>query len=138
MKLHHLGIAVPSIKAAAPWWRLFCRFQQVSEVVYDPAQEVRVQFFEAVDGFRVELIEPASESSPVSRFIAKQGGGLYHLCFEVEDLDTTVAQWRESGAFPVKKTQSAIAFGGRRIVFLATPQRILVELVESPHSGGTK
>ena len=138
MKLHHLGIAVPSIEAAAPWWQQVCQFRRVSEVVYDPIQEVRVQFFKAVDGFCVELIEPASESSPVSCFLAEQGGGLYHLCFEVKDLDATVAKWRESGAFPVKKPEPAVAFGGQRIVFLVTPQRILVELVESPRLGNMK
>lgn len=134
MRLHHIGIVVPDIKAASPWWEQTCRFHKISDIISDPIQDVRVQFFRADDGFCVELIEPSSESSPVFRFLNKQGGGLYHQCFEVQDLDTILAEWREAGAFLVKKPEPATAFNERRIAFIMTPQRLLVELLEANSS----
>ena len=130
MKLHHLGIVVSDIKTSTRWWERVCQFRQTSEIIHDPIQKVRVQFFEMA-GLCVELIEPASESSPMSAFLAEHGGGLYHLCFEVEDLDAAIEQLRQSGAFPIKTAEPAVAFEGRRIIFLVTDQNILIELVEA-------
>ena len=73
MKLHHIGIVVSNIQKAASWWEAVCKFRQVSEVVHDPIQDVRVQFFKGSDEFCVELIEPVSESSPVFRFLKWPG-----------------------------------------------------------------
>ena len=130
MKLHHIGVVVPDIQAAAPWWSQVAGFRPTSEIVHDPIQKVMVQFFEA-GGTCIELIQPASDASPVTRFLNERGGGLYHLCFEVPNLDQALAKWRESGAFLVTRPEPAVAFGGRRIAFLITPQRVLMELVEA-------
>ena len=131
MKLHHLGIVVSSIEEASVWWEEVAKFEMVSEITLDPIQDVRVQFFESDGEFRIELIEPVSESSPVSRFLEKDGGGLYHQCFEVEDLDGVLEQWRSAGAFIVKGPEAAAALDMRRIAFLITPDRLMVELLES-------
>ena len=38
-----------------------------------------------------ELVEPASEASPVSNFLKKRGG-LHHVCYEIDDLEEGCAR----------------------------------------------
>ncbi len=62
--------------------------------------------------------------------IGSNRGGLYHLCYEVDDLDGQVEHFRRKGCLPLGEPVPAAAFEGCRIVFLLTPERDLVELVE--------
>ena len=129
MKFHHIGIVVEDISSAASWYRDVCGYRPAGEIVRDPIQGVRVQLWQAEDGPCIELIEPDSEASRVSKFLKERGGGLYHLCYEVDDLNEALQKLRRAGAFPVTKPEPAIAFEGRLVVFLITPQRMMVELV---------
>jgi methylmalonyl-CoA/ethylmalonyl-CoA epimerase len=74
------------------------------------------------------------EDSPVNTVIGSSRGGLYHLCYEVADLDQTLTAFRRKRCLPFGKPLPAAAFGGRRIVFLITPQRDLIELLEQPRA----
>lgn len=103
----------------------------------DPIQQVRVTFLSTgADGTLVELVEPAGEKSPVSSFLAR-GGGLHHLCYEVADLDTHLAHMRTLRSTVVRKPQPAVAFGGRRIAWVYTAEKLLVEFLERPQQGSS-
>ena len=130
MKLHHIGVVVKDIVSAAAWWRDVCGYHQEGQLVHDPVQKVTVQLWRGSDGVCVELIAPAGEDSRVAAFLKERGGGLYHLCYEVDDLDAVLAALRKVGAFPVTKAEPAVAFGGKRVVFLVSPQRVMMELLE--------
>jgi catechol 2,3-dioxygenase-like lactoylglutathione lyase family enzyme len=78
----------------------------------------------------IELVEPAGESSPVARF-AQRGGGLHHLCYEVESLEEQLEQIRAAGAILVRPPLPAIAFNTRRICWVFTRERLLLEYLEA-------
>jgi hypothetical protein len=99
--------------------------------VIDPVQGVRIQFMEMGDGSLLELLEPFGEKSPVQRHLQK-GGGLYHLCFEVDDLDITLQRFRDTGeAVVVCEPVPAPAIDNRRVAFVVTTSRDLIEFVEA-------
>ena len=132
MKFHHVGYAVADIDRYLKDFLLPLFVPaRVSPVYEDPIQRVRVLFAEVSPGTLIELVEPLDEGSPVSRFLGDARGGLYHLCYEVEDLDAAVTRFRKHRCLPLAPAAPAVAFGGRRIVFLMTPQRDLIELVEA-------
>jgi methylmalonyl-CoA epimerase len=129
-RLDHAGFAVADLDAAIPLFRdVFGA--SVGPVVEDPIQRVKLCFAEYRGG-RVELIAPLGEDSPVSQLIASSGGGLYHLCFETTDLDGEVRQLRRQGFVPTGPAQPAVAFDGRRVIFLFHRLAQLIELVEAP------
>jgi methylmalonyl-CoA/ethylmalonyl-CoA epimerase len=132
VRFHHIGYAVADIEQ---YLEEFCKplFEplSISEPVSDPIQQVTVCFVELQNGTTIELVEPIGKDSPVSRFVGTTRGGLYHLCFEVDDLDAEIARFRKKGCLPLSKPVAAVAFGGRRIVFMMTPQRDLIELLEA-------
>ena len=127
-RFHHVGVAVRSIDAAAETMGRQFGAGSRSEVVHDPAQGVRVSFL-SLGEVRIELIEPAAEPSPIDG-VLKRGMGLYHLCYEVDDLDAALARLRADGAALVASPQPAAAFGGRRIAFVMSCG-LMVELLES-------
>ena len=132
MRFHHVGYAVDSIDQyledfMAP---LFAPVS-VSENFADEIQQVRVCFVEMQGGTVIELVEPLEPESPVNDVIGSTRGGVYHLCYEVDDLDATMMSFRKKRCMPLGTPVPAIAFDNRSIVFLMTPQRDLIELVEA-------
>jgi methylmalonyl-CoA/ethylmalonyl-CoA epimerase len=104
------------------------------EPVDDPIQNVRVAFAQLANGVAVEFVEPLGAKSPVSRILGR-GGGLYHVCYEVQDLAETLARVRQQGGLLVSGPVPARAFGGRRIAFIYTVNHELVEFVEAVAAG---
>lgn len=132
MRLHHIGYAVSDIAAyRRDFFDPLFQPESVSEPVHDPIQRVRVCFARMAGGTVIELVEPAGGESPLRGVIGSARGGLYHLCYETEDLDAAIAGFRARGCLALSRPAPAAAFGGRRIVFLLTPQRDLVELLEA-------
>jgi len=100
-------------------------------IIHDPLQGARVSFLTVGDGdAQIELVEPAADDSPVARF-AQKGGGLHHLCYEVPVLEEQLERSRVAGAVLVSSPQPAVAFEGRRICWVFTKERLLVEYLEA-------
>jgi methylmalonyl-CoA/ethylmalonyl-CoA epimerase len=131
-RFHHIGYAVADIQRHLDEHMIpLYAPLHISETVADPIQKVRVCFVTMHGGSLIELVEPLGNDSPVRRFIGSPRGGLYHLCYEVADMESAIAQFRARGCLPLGRPVPAAAFDGRRIIFLMTPQRDLVELLEA-------
>jgi len=130
-RLHHIGFVVPSIDESIDEFRALFGSIQVSPTFVDPIQRAKVIFLlpEQANGTQIELVEPARDDSPASR-LALQGGGLHHLCFEVQDLGAAVSRLRGQGHLVISKATPAIAFEGRRIQWIYTKVKLLIEIVE--------
>src|SRR2546428_86825 len=100
-------------------------------VIHDPHQVVRVAFFRGRNSTDplVELVEPAGATSPVHSFL-KRGGGLHHLCYEVKALDKHLEFMGLTFGKIVRPPLPAIAFGGRRIAWVFTKNKLLLEFLE--------
>jgi methylmalonyl-CoA/ethylmalonyl-CoA epimerase len=129
--LHHLGFAVSSISAVAEEFAVSMSARWAGEIIHDPIQRVRVAFFNPVITKNpvFELVEPASEASPVTNFL-KKGGGLHHVCYEIDDLESALREARGVGLVIVSYPAPAVAFAGRRIAWVCSKRRLLVELLE--------
>jgi methylmalonyl-CoA/ethylmalonyl-CoA epimerase len=131
LRLHHVGYVVSSVEAAMPGFVRSLVATWDGRVIEDPLQKVRVAFLATrPEAPLVELVEPVGADSPVLRFLQDKGGGLHHMCYEVEDLEAEIAGLRARGAALAKRPKPAVAFGGRRIAWLITAERLLVELLE--------
>ncbi|MBW2185628.1 MAG: methylmalonyl-CoA epimerase [Desulfuromonadales bacterium C00003068] len=94
-KINHIGIAVHSIEESASLYRdVYGMHDEGIEVVEE--QKVKVAFF-AVGESRIELLEPTSEDSPVAKFIAKNGPGVHHIAYEVEDVCAEIERLKGEG-----------------------------------------
>ena len=129
MKIHHVGIAVESLKAAVPIFEnLLGRGPDSEELVED--QKVRVAVF-AVGESRIELLEATAPDSAIARFISKRGQGVHHLTLSVANLPDVLASLQQKGVRLIDR-EPRIGAGNTRIAFLhpSSTAGVLIELVE--------
>jgi methylmalonyl-CoA/ethylmalonyl-CoA epimerase len=139
LRLHHIGYVVANIDSAMNGFLRSLGADWDGRVFEDPHQRVKVAFLTTRPGdAQVELVEPASEDSPVKRFLEERGGGLHHACYEVADLAAQLAEFRSRGAVIAKRPKPAVAFSGRHIAWIITSEKMLIELLEEslPDSPG--
>lgn len=130
LRLHHMGFVVADLATAMPAFVRSMAAAWDGQIFEDPLQKAKVAFMTTRAGeAQIELVQPMGESSPVQRFL-QRGGGMHHLCYEVADLETELAAFRSRGAVIASRPKPAIAFGGRRIAWVITSERFLVELLE--------
>jgi methylmalonyl-CoA/ethylmalonyl-CoA epimerase len=131
MKLHHVGIVVEDIEKGIQRYKAMFGFVPITEVVNDPVQKVSVVLLSGPDKGSVplELIAPLTNDSPVSKIL--QGNmHLYHLCFLVNDIEEALKKFRSNGAIIISGPVPADLFKGKRIAFVYSPDKYVVELLE--------
>ena len=95
MKIAHLGIATEGIDEALKFWENALGLENVhTEEVED--QKVRVAML-PIGETNIELLEPTSDDSPISKFLEKRGGGIHHIAVEVEDIEKSLAKLKSEG-----------------------------------------
>jgi methylmalonyl-CoA/ethylmalonyl-CoA epimerase len=128
-KIEHIAIVVPDIEQALTFWRdtLGLELSHREEV---PEQESLIAFL-PVGESEVELVEPTTENSGIARYLARRGPGMHHICFEVDDIEATLARLKEQGVRLVNE-EPTIGASGKRIAFIHPKSTggVLVELYE--------
>ena len=82
-KIEHLGIAVPSIEEALPYFENVLGLKCYNiETVED--QKVKTAFLMCGET-KLELLEPTCPESTIAKFIENRGIGVHHVAFAVED-----------------------------------------------------
>ena len=128
-ELHHVAIVVPSIAEAR---RMYVDVLGMSADEVEHVADQRVNVLVCRAGTqRIELVEPASDDSPVSKFLAQRGGGLHHLAYLVEDLERALERLRAAGLRLIDEAPRAGA-DGTRVAFVhpSATNGVLTELVE--------
>jgi methylmalonyl-CoA/ethylmalonyl-CoA epimerase len=129
--LHHLGFVVASILKVGERFAHSVHAHWDHRIIHDPLQGVSVTFLRPAnpDGAQIELVEPSGDNSPVSAFL-RSGGGLHHLCYEVDDLEAQLQLVRAEHSMVARQPLPATAFQQRRIAWVVTPDRLLIEYLE--------
>jgi methylmalonyl-CoA/ethylmalonyl-CoA epimerase len=131
LSFHHVGFVVADIAATVESFARSLGAQWDGCVYADPYQKVKVTFLRTRPAEpQIELVEPNGEDSPVLRFLQEKGGGLHHVCYEVDDLDAAMAEMKSRAAMIARRPKPAVAFQGRRIAWMLTAEKLLVELLE--------
>ena len=129
MKIDHIGIATDGIDQAASFYRdsLGLSIEEIEEV---PSQKVRVAML-PVGESRIELLEPTSEDSPISRFLAKRGPGIHHIAVQVDDIEAALRDLKARGARLIDE-QPRTGAGGCLVAFIhpSSTGGVLLELVQ--------
>jgi methylmalonyl-CoA/ethylmalonyl-CoA epimerase len=127
--IDHIAIVVKRIEDRLPFYTdvLKFRLKNIEEV---PHMFVRVAMLESAEGTtHIELVEPTSSDTGVSRFLEKKGETIHHLCFLVEDLQGELDRLKKEGVRLIDETPRT-GEGGSLVAFLH-PQAsggVLIEL----------
>ena len=127
-KLNHVAIAVPDLEKAAKTYRETLG-AKVSEPHPVPAHGVTVVFVE-LPNTKIELLHPLGEKSPIAGFLEKNaGGGVHHVCFEVDDVIAAGEKLKADGARVLGDGKPKIGAHGNPVLFLH-PKDFFGTLVE--------
>jgi methylmalonyl-CoA/ethylmalonyl-CoA epimerase len=126
-RVAHIGIAVRSIAGALGFYRDVLGVDSHSRETADGTTIAAL----ALGDVQIELLEPRDPAGPVSKFLAKRGPGIHHVCYRVPDLDRALEQCRAAGYRLIDEVPRRGA-GGRRIAFVhpEATAGILLELTE--------
>ncbi len=130
MKINHLGIATKGIQEALKFWGDALDLVNIhTEVVED--QKVRVAMLPLGES-RIELLEPMSDDSPISKFLEKRGGGIHHVAIEVDDIEVSLQRLKEKGMRLIDESPR-IGAEGCLVAFVhpSSANGVLLELVQT-------
>ena len=127
-KINHIAVAVTDIEEALNFWQdgLGLFVDQVENV---PSQKAVVAFL-PVGESEVELVKPTAEETGLAKFLAERGGGVHHLCFEVDNIEEMLAHLMSKGVRLINETPQVLP--GRKMAFVHPKSTggVLVELYE--------
>jgi len=114
-RIQHIGIAVRSLQEAIPFYRDVLGLELVgTEEVAD--QRIRAAVFRVGES-TIEVIESTAPDGPVGKFLERNGEGIHHLCFEVEDAAAALSHAKGKGVRLIDETPRP-GVHGMRIGFL--------------------
>jgi methylmalonyl-CoA/ethylmalonyl-CoA epimerase len=116
-RLNHVAIAVTDLERSTALYRdtLGAR---VSPPLPQPDHGVTVVFVE-LPNTKIELLEPLGNNSPIAKFLEKNsGGGMHHVCYEVDDIRAARDRLKEKGARVLGDGEPKIGAHGKPVLFL--------------------
>jgi methylmalonyl-CoA/ethylmalonyl-CoA epimerase len=128
LAFHHVGVVTPDVGAAAALYRALGYV--TSETFHDPVQRAAIVLATRPGEPMIELIAPDDPASPCAGWLKRIRAGAYHTCYEVPALEPAIEALVALELAAISTPAQAVAFGGRRVVFLFSALTGLVELVE--------
>ena len=130
-RVEHIAIAVESLKQSIDLLRNTFGIPLEYE---EQIGQTRLAMLPVGETY-IELLEGQGPESGVTRWIGDKGPGLFHICFEVEDIDGALAELKQKG-ITLRDEIPRIGHGGARIAFIdpSATGNVLIELAELPAS----
>ena len=128
-RLEHVAITVNDMDDAKNTWANVLGITQEYE---EQIGQTRLSMLPVGETY-IELLSAEGPDSPVNEWKAKHGESIWHLCFEVDDVDAAVVELKGKGV-KLLNEEPKPGHGGSRIVFLdpVSTGNVLIELAEIP------
>jgi methylmalonyl-CoA/ethylmalonyl-CoA epimerase len=127
-RLNHVAIATLDLGKAAAIYRDVLG-AKISQSVDQPEHGVTTIFVE-LPGSRIELLSPLGDHSPIANFLSRNpGGGVHHLCFEVDDIIAARDRLLAEGARLAGSAEPKLGAHGKPVLFLH-PKDFVGTLIE--------
>lgn len=106
-RIAHLGIAVNDLEAAV---RFFTQGLPLEVTHTENFQGMRIGFVPVGDS-SIELLQDTSGTSPIKKYLEKNGEGIHHIAFEVDDIHQAVEELKAKGVKLIDETPRQGAHG---------------------------
>ena len=128
-RLDHVGVAVEDLDAAIALYEKQFEMPLVHRETV-PAFGVEAVLFDVGES-HVELISPLDSESGVAKFLAKNGPGLHHVAYGVDDIDAALERLAAAGIERIDQ-EPRTGIRQSRVAFLhpRSTGGVLTEIVE--------
>jgi methylmalonyl-CoA/ethylmalonyl-CoA epimerase len=129
-KIDHIGVAVEDIEAALELYEASFEMTVAHRETVE-SQGVEAVLLDVGDG-HVELLRPLGPETAVGKFLARNGTGLHHVAYAVEDIDATLERLAVAGLELIDR-EARTGIRGSRVAFLhpRSTGGVLTEIVEA-------
>jgi methylmalonyl-CoA epimerase len=133
-RIDHIGVAVEEIEPALDLYRDSFELDLAHREIV-PEQGVEAVLLDVGEN-HVELLAPLAADTPVGKFLSRNGPGLHHVAYQVQDIDSTLDALRAAGLALIDE-RPRIGIRGSRVAFLhpRATAGVLTEIVEPAPSG---
>lgn len=94
-RIEHLGIAVKNLEEAIPLYEALLNTPCYKREGVS-SEGVMTAFFQIGES-KIELLEATNETSPIAKFLSKNGPGFHHVAFEVENIEAEINRLQNAG-----------------------------------------
>ncbi|MGP0101791.1 MAG: methylmalonyl-CoA epimerase [Solirubrobacteraceae bacterium] len=128
-RIDHIGVAVEEIESALELYRDGFELEVAHREVVEE-QGVEAVLLDVGEN-HVELLAPLGADTPVGKFLARQGPGLHHVAYQVDDIDATLRALKQAG-MPLIDEQPRVGIRGSRVAFMhpRATAGVLTEIVQ--------
>lgn len=130
MIIDHICIAVKALEEGIDYWKTAFGYQQMTEVVVNTLQMVKVVFLRKEESLTIKLIEPVEGNTSLQNFV-NRGGGFHHICFRCDDIESTLSELKSKGLLTLVAPQPGEAFNNHDIAFLLGKYGLNIELIDT-------
>lgn len=106
-RIAHLGVAVHDLDSAL---NFFTHALPLDVTHTEEYQGMRIKFIPVGDS-SIELLHDVSGSSAIKKFLEKNGDGIHHIAFEVDDINEAVEELKAKGVKLIDETPRPGAHG---------------------------
>jgi len=114
-RIDHIGVAVEDIDAAIELYRDSFGMELAHRETVE-SQGVEAVLLDVGDG-HVELLAPLGPDTPVGKYMAKNGAGLHHVAYAVEDIDAALDKIAAAGVQLID-SEPRVGIRDSRVAFL--------------------
>lgn len=128
-RIDHIGVAVEDLDSAL---ELYATGLKMPVVHRETVEEQGVEaILLDVGENHVELLAPLGPDTPVGRYLAKKGPGIHHVAYQVEDIESVLAELRAAGWRLIDETPRT-GIRGSKVAFAhpASTGGVLTEIVQ--------
>jgi methylmalonyl-CoA/ethylmalonyl-CoA epimerase len=116
-RLNHVAIVVPDLAQATAVYRDVLG-AEVSAPLALPQHGVTTVFV-VLPNTKIELLHPLGDASPIASFLARNpGGGMHHVCYEVDDIRAARDQLVRAGARVLGDGEPRLGAHDKPVLFL--------------------
>jgi methylmalonyl-CoA/ethylmalonyl-CoA epimerase len=128
-RIDHIGVAVEDIDAAIELYQGSFEMKLAHRETVE-SQGVEAVLLDVGEG-HVELLAPLGPETPVGKYMAKNGAGLHHVAYAVDDIDATLEKLAAAGLRLID-SEARVGIRGSRVAFLhpRSTGGVLTEIVE--------
>lgn len=128
-RIDHIGVAVEDIDAAIALYRDSFEMELAHRETVE-SQGVEAVLLDIGDG-HVELLAPLGPDTPVGKYMAKNGAGLHHVAYAVDDIDAALKGIAAAGVQLID-SEPRVGIRDSRVAFLhpRSTGGVLTEIVE--------
>ena len=128
-QINHVAVVVDDMERALSFWR-DALGMELHELRNVPAEKSQVAFL-PLPGSEVELVIPTTDDSGITRYLAKRGAGMHHICLEVDDIEGMMSQLISKGVRLIND-EPRTAADGKKYAFIhpESTSGVLVELYQ--------